>query len=266
MAVTTVKAGSLEYLTADNITASHCFTTRLGGVSRGQLTSLNLGWNRGDDPKNVEKNFQILATALGFDTNNLVLTRQTHSDIVRQVCRKDAKGLDNYSYPECDALITNDPGTVLVVFSADCTPVLLHDPVTGAVGAAHAGWRGTAAKIAAKTVQAMVKAYGCRPENIRAAVGPNIGPCCFATDRDVPDAMREAFGEAAREYIRKAEDKFYVNLKALNALQLRAAGVISVEIATECTACQTERFWSHRVTGGNRGSQGAIIVCKEGSE
>lgn len=262
MAVRTVKKGTLEYLAADNIAVPHCFTTRLGGVSQGYLASMNLGWNRGDEPGNVEKNFRILADALGFDTRCLVLTRQTHSDIVRQVCRKDAQGLDNHSYPECDGLITNDPGTALVVFSADCTPILLHDPVTGAVGAAHAGWRGTVAKIAAKTVQAMVDAYGCRPENIQAAIGPNIGPCCFETDRDVPDAMLDAFGDAAREYIRKIKDKYYVNLKALNALQLRAVGVNSVEIATECTACQPERFWSHRVTGGNRGSQGAIIVCK----
>ena len=262
MAVTTVKKGELEYLAADNIEVPHCFTTRLGGVSRGYLASMNLGAHRGDEPENVEKNFQILAGALGFDTQRLVLTRQTHSDIVRQVRREDAMGLDNHDYPECDALITDDPGTAIAVFTADCTPVLLHDPATGVVGAAHAGWRGTAAKIAAKTVRAMVDAYGCHPENIRAAIGPNIGPCCFETDRDVPDAMVEAFGDAAKEYIRKIGDKYYVNLKALNALQLRAVGVRSVEIAAECTACQPDRFWSHRITGGNRGSQGAVIVCE----
>lgn len=262
MAVTTVKIGSLEYLTADGITTPHCFTSRLGGVSQGYLASMNLGWNRGDDPENVEKNFRILADALGFDVHALVLTRQTHSDVVRQVCRKDANGFDNHAYPECDGLITNDPGTALVVFSADCTPVLLYDPVTGAVGAAHAGWRGTAAKIGAKTVQAMVDAYGCRPENIRAAIGPNIGPCCFETDADVPEAMQKAFGAEAEEHIRNTGNKYYVNLKALNALQLRAVGVKTVEIATECTACQPDRFWSHRITGETRGSQGAIIVCK----
>lgn len=262
MAVSTVKVGRLEYLTADGITTPHCFTTRLGGVSQGYLASMNLGAHRGDILANVEKNFQILADTLEFDIRSLVLTRQTHSDIVRQVCRKDARGVDNHDYPECDGLITNDPGTALAVFSADCTPVLLYDPVTGAVGAAHAGWRGTAAKIGAKTVQAMVDAYGCRPENIRAAIGPNIGPCCFETDQDVPEAMRKAFGAAAEEYIRAVGNKHYVNLKALNALQLRAVGVQTVEIAAQCTACQPDRFWSHRITGDKRGSQGAIIVCK----
>ena len=263
MAVRSVKVGKLEYLTADNITAPHCFTTRLGGVSEGALSSLNIGWNRGDQPGNVEKNFAILADALGFDCSKLVLTRQTHSDIVRQVCGKDAQGLDNHAYPECDALITNDPGTALVVFSADCTPVLLYDPVTGAVGAAHAGWRGTASKIAAKTVEAMVTAYGCQPEDIRAAIGPNIGQCCFETDRDVPDAMIAAYGSEAEPHIRPVGDKYYVNLKALNALALRQAGVVHIEISDACTVCQSERFWSHRVTGGQRGSQGAVIVCKE---
>ena len=87
MSVRNVKIGTLEYLTADNITAPHCFTTRAGGVSEGYLSSLNIGWNRGDLPGNVEKNFSVLADALGFDISRLVLTRQTHSDIVRQVCR-----------------------------------------------------------------------------------------------------------------------------------------------------------------------------------
>lgn len=264
MAVTTQKKGNLEYLTAEGIAVPHCFTTRLGGVSSGYLASLNLGMHRGDAPGNVEKNYQILAHTLDFDLKKLVLTRQIHSDIIRQVCHTDAKGLDNHDYPECDALITNDPGTALAVFSADCTPVLLHDPVTGAVGAAHAGWRGTAAGIAAKTAQAMMDAYGCKQENIRAAIGPNIGQCCFETDADVPEAMLRSFGDQAQDYIRKCGEKYYVNLKGLNALQLQAVGVTSVEIATQCTACQPDRFWSHRVTGGNRGSQGAIIVCKEG--
>lgn len=263
MAVNTVCVGTLEYLTADGIGVPHCFTTRLGGVSTGAFSSLNLGWNRGDPPENVEKNFHILAEALGFAPERLVLTRQTHSSIVRQVTSKDSLGLDNHAYPECDALITNDPGTVLAVFTADCTPVLLYDPVTGAVGAAHAGWRGTAADIAGKTARAMQQAYGCRPEHIRAAIGPNIAQCCFETDRDVPQAMLEAYGEAAQAHIRSAGSKYYVNLKEVNALSLRRAGVTNIEISDLCTACQPDRFWSHRITGGTRGSQGALIVCKE---
>ena len=110
----------------------------------------------------------------------------------------------------------------------------------------------------------MVATYGCRRGDIRAAIGPNIGQCCFETDRDVPDAMRRSFGKAAEEYILPKNNKYYVNLKGLNALQLQQAGVEIISVSRECTACQPDRFWSHRRVGALRGSQGAIIVCKEG--
>lgn len=263
----TVTKGALEYLCAPEITAPHCFTTRFGGVSRGYLDSLNIGIHRGDDWENVLKNYEILGNALGFDIHNLVLSHQTHTDTVTRVGKPETgAGLFAPELPECDALITNEPGVALAIFTADCTPILLHDPVTGAVGAAHAGWRGTASAIAGKTVAAMTRAYGCDPANIRAAIGPNIGPCCFQTDRDVPDAMLEAFGEAAMPFIRQQEDKYYVNLKEINALVLRQAGVRQIDISRDCTVCQSHRFWSHRVTHGLRGSQGAIIVCKEGCQ
>ena len=264
MSITCVTVGKLSYLTADNIGVPHCFTTRLGGVSQGYLASMNIGTHRGDDPENVRKNYEILASALGFDTRSLVLTHQTHTDRVLQVGKPEhGAGLFAPELPECDALITNEPGTALVIFTADCTPVLLHDPVTGAVGAAHAGWRGTAAGIAAKTVQAMCDAYGCKAENIRAAIGPNIAQCCFETHADVPQKMIESLGMAAKSYIRKQGEKYYVNLKAINALWLNRAGVQDVEISHVCTACNPELFWSYRRVGNARGSQGAIILCKE---
>ncbi len=263
MSVRSVKNGTLEYLAAEGIGAKHCFTTRLGGVSVGPLAGLNIGCHRGDAAENISENYEILANALDFDLKKLVLTRQTHSDIVRCVTCADHAGLDHHGYPECDALITNDPGTALVVFTADCTPILFSDPVTGAVGAAHAGWRGTAADIAGKTVRAMQTHFGCDPKNIRCAIGPNLGPCCFETDGDVPEAMLKAFGEAVRPHIRPAGNKFYVNLKAINALALSQAGVAHMEISTDCTRCNPSKYWSHRLHGPARGSQGAIIVCKE---
>ena len=263
MPITTVKLGQLEYLKADGIAVPHCFTTRLGGVSRGHLASMNLGVSRGDTAETVGENYGILADALGFDSKNLVLTRQTHSDIIRVVTKADHLGVDHHVYPECDGLVTCDPGTALVIFTADCTPVLLHDPVTGAVGACHAGWRGTAADIAGKTVRAMVEHFGCKPENICAAIGPNIAQCCFQTDADVPQAMIDALGDPATMHIRQVGDKYYVNLKAMNALFLARAGVRQIELSDACTACRTDLFWSHRRHGAARGSQGAIIVCKE---
>jgi len=263
MAIFTQKQGTLEYLTAGGISAPHCFTTRFGGVSEGPLASMNIAIKLDETRENVTRNFQILGSVLGFGIDDLVLTRQVHSDIVRVVDRSDCKGCFHRDYPECDALVTCTPGVALTVFTADCTPLLLHDPVTGAVGAAHAGWRGTASAIGAKTVQAMCREFGCSAENIHAAIGPNIGFCCFETDADVPEAMRDAFGPEVEPFIRAEGSKYYVNLKEINALILRRAGVRHIDISPDCTKCQPHRFWSHRIAGSNRGSQGAIIVCKE---
>lgn len=263
MSITTQKIGTLEYLTAEGIAVPHCFTTRFGGVSTGHLSALNIGMHRGDEPGNVEKNHEILASALGYDVKKTVLSHQIHSDMVRVVTEDDCLGLDHHNYPECDGLVTNTPGLALVVFTADCTPILLYDPVTGAVGAVHAGWRGTAMDITGKAVRVMEQTFGCDPENIRAAIGPNIGMCCFETDAEVPEAMVKTFGPAVEEYIHPSGQKYYVNLKGINRYALSRAGVACIEVSDVCTACQNQRFWSHRITHGARGSQGAIIVCKE---
>ena len=264
MAIVTKKQGTLEYLIAEGIAVPHAFTTRRGGVSTGTQASLNLAVGRGDSEDNVETNLRTLAFYLGFDAEKYVLTRQTHSDIVRVVTEADCKGFFHRDYPECDGLVTNTPGLTLMVFTADCTPLLLHDPVTGAVGAAHAGWRGTAQNIGGKAVEAMVKNFGCKPEDIRAAVGPNLSQCHFETDLDVPSALIAAYGEEVLPLIRQKGDKYFPDLKAINALALRRAGVRHIEISDACTWCESDRFWSHRVTKGDRGSQGAVITCKEG--
>ncbi len=264
MALITMKIGALEYAAAQGIAAPHCFTTRLGGVSTGHLASLNLSPSRGDKPENVLENYRRVGEILGFAPEDVVIARQTHSDIVRRVgLAQRGAGLTAPALEECDGLITDEPGTALFVSTADCTPILFYDPVTGAVGATHAGWRGTAADIAGKTVRAMAAAFGTRPEDLRCAIGPNIGFCHFETDGEVPQAMLDAFGDAALPYIRPAGEKFYLDLKAINALALRRAGVSQLEISGECTMCRPDRFWSHRATRGLRGAQGAIILCKE---
>ena len=264
MSVIPVKIGNLEYSYAEGIGAPHCFTTRLGGVSTGIFDSLNLNFSRGDDPEKVVENFRRIGAVLGFTPEDVVNARQTHSDIVVRVDQRNRGNLAvTGASPECDALITNTPGMALYVSTADCTPILLWDSETGAVGAAHAGWRGTVSAIGARTVEAMAREFGTKPENIRAAIGPNIGICHFETDADVPEAILEAFGQEARPFIQPKGDKYYVNLKEVNALVLRRAGVTHIEISDECTMCHPERFWSHRVTLGKRGAQGGIIVCKE---
>ena len=267
MPIITQKIGAIEYLTADGIGVPHCFTTRYGGVSTGYLASMNIGTRRGDELQNVARNYQLLGDLVGFSIDDVVAAKQIHSDIIYKVTASDRGGcLTEGASPVCDGLITNVPGIALNVFTADCTPILYHDPVTGAVGAAHAGWRGTAAGIAEKTVRAMVDAYGCDPANIHAAIGPHIGQCCFETDIDVPQAMIDALGADAEPYIEKRGEKYYVNLAEINTLFLRRAGIRHIESCPDCTACEPDRFWSYRRVGAKRGAQGAIIVCaKEGT-
>ena len=263
MSVITQKLGQLEYLTAEAIPVPHAFTTRFGGVSEGYLSSLNLGIHRGDRPENVMKNYENLGEALGFDIEKLVFTRQTHTNIVRVADESNCgEGLFREVLPECDALVTNTPGVVLAAFTADCTPILLHDPVTGAVGAVHAGWRGTVADIAGNAVRAMRESFGSDPADIRAAIGPNIASCCFETHSDVPNAVLAALGAEGEHCITPRGEKFHVDLKGVNAALLARAGVKNIEISTECTACRPDRFWSHRKVGNARGSQAAIIVCE----
>ena len=255
-----------EYLTSDAITGEvvHCFSTRHGGVSTGYLSSLNLGTHRGDDWNNVYENYRRLGAAVGFTPEQTVFTRQTHTDIVTRVGAADrGDGLFREVEPERDGICTNEPGVALVCFAADCTPILLHDPVRHAVAAVHAGWRGTAKGIAARAIETMIREFGADPARVQAAIGPCIGPCCFETDQNVPDAMLDALGEEAESFIRRVGEKYFLDLKQLNALWLRRAGVRHIDISQDCTRCQPDRFWSHRVTGQTRGSQAAVIMLRE---
>lgn len=257
-----------EYLTSTLLSGvAHCFSARGGGVSTGHLASLNLGIHRGDLRENVLENYRILGSAVGFTPEQTVFTHQRHTDVVVRVGAKDrTHGLFSEVTEERDGLITNEPGVALTVFSADCTPILLHDPVQGAVGAVHAGWRGTAAGIVLRCVEAMTRSFGTNPADLRAAIGPCIGPCCFETDRDVPDAMRAALGSLADDAIRDdGNGKYHVDLKRLNETWLRQAGVREIDVCPECTACQPDRFWSHRRVGDARGSLAAVIMRREAS-
>ena len=257
----------VTFLTADPLRDGgvlHGFSTRLGGVSPAPWDSLNLDDRRGDDPANVRENFRRLCAALDMDVRRAVLSRQVHRDDVRTVTAADAgKGLwTPRDYDSADALITDETDIPLVVFSADCNVILLHDPVRRAIGAAHAGWRGTALGIAAKTVRAMADAYGCDPTDIRAAVGPAIGQCCFETDGDVPAALRDALGADAEPFIDWNGQKYHIDLKAVNALWLQRAGVPSIDVCPDCTYCLSDLYWSHRRTGLSRGEQAAVICLK----
>lgn len=261
-----VQQGNLQYSVADSLSgAVHCFSTRLGGVSQGHLSTLNLGLHRGDDPAHVLENYRILGDAVGFSPADTVCGHQRHTDLIHVVTEENrGEGLLREHDRICDGQITDRPGVALVTFSADCTPILLFDPVRRAVGAVHAGWRGTASGIAAKAVEAMARTYGCDPANIRAAIGPCIGKCCFETDGDVPQAMLMALGGNALPAITRQGEKYHVDLKFLNALWLSRAGVGQVDISPDCTACHTDRYWSHRRMGDARGSMAGIIMLQGG--
>jgi len=244
--------------------AAHGFSTRLGGVSPAPWDSLNLGANRGDSREHVRENFSRFCAAVGTSVTALVKNHQVHSNRVRPVTRADvmsdpAQG----GIVEADGLVTDVPGLCLTIFSGDCIPLLFYDPIRRCIAAAHAGWRGTAAGIAARTVEAMVRDYGCQAQNILAAIGPGIGPCCFETHADVPDGLRDGLGEEASAYIRplSAPGKFSVDLKGANARFLQRAGVMPehISLCPACTACGLDVFWSHRVQGNNRGSMAAVI-------
>ena len=172
----------------------HGFSTRTGGVSPSPWNSLNLGVGRGDDPANVQENFRRLCGVLGLSHQRAVLSKQVHEDNIRLVTESDCgKGLFRQrDYASVDAMICREKHIPLVVFSADCGTILLYDPVQEAIGAVHAGWRGVASGLAAKTVRRMQEAFGTEPGDLLAATGPSIGACCFETDDDVPEAMRRA--------------------------------------------------------------------------
>lgn len=239
----------------------HGFSTRLGGASQGEFASMNLSFTKGDEYEPVMENHRWFAGAVGYLPERLVSTRQVHGDVVRIATEEDCgKGLRQEIDYECDALMTNVPGLPLMILTADCCPILLYDPVEKAVAAVHAGWRGTALGIAGKAAREMCRVYGCKGENIRAAIGPCVGQCCFETGPEVAEAMIAGLGPEAREHCRPQGEKFYVNLKAINKCFLEKAGVENISITDECTACNTDRYFSHRRMGDHRGSLASVIM------
>ena len=255
------------FYSADGIAAAggaaHGFSTRVGGVSQGMWESLNLGVSRGDDPDHVRENYHRFFAAIGADGSRIAMSSQVHGAVVRTITTADlhTDPYDKVGY-EADGLMTALPGVALVIYSADCIPILFHDPVRRVIAAVHAGWRGTAAGIATTAVERMRDVYGCRPADILAAVGPGIGPDCFETHEDVPNAMTAALSTAVLHHMKiKENGKFAVDLKGINAMRLEHAGLDPDHIAVSslCTACSPDKFWSHRKLGTNRGSMAAAI-------
>jgi hypothetical protein len=241
----------------------HGITTRHGGISRGPYATLNLTKN-GDDAAAVEENLARACAALAVRREDLVSPNQRHTANVRRVDRDDRGRV----LPGYDALITDQAGVPLLLRYADCVPVLIYDPCRHAIGLVHSGWRGTVLGITRATVTAMTEAYGCRPADMIAAVGPSIGPCCYEVGQEVVDAVLQAFrmpDEPARggnELLAGGPGRRHLDLWAANALWLREAGVGQVELASICTACHRDEFFSYRASKGTTGHFGAIMQLK----
>jgi len=236
---------------------THGIFTRDGGTSQAPWASLNLGGNVGDDPKAVRLNHELMYAALGLSERRACTVWQVHSaDVV--IVTNPVRGRRWLAL--ADGMITDRPDTPLAMRFADCTPLLFRDPTSGVVGIAHAGWRGTVQGIARHMVEAMVQAYGCKPSNIQAGIGPGIGPERYQVGEEVVTAVQEYFGTIEGMIRRDHADKTaYFDLWAANRLDLERAGVEQIEVAGICTAQRTHEFFSHRAEKGRTGRFGAVL-------
>jgi YfiH family protein len=222
-------------------------STRLGGVSPEPL-GMNLSYRVGDEPARVARNREIFFGALGVPVNALAVPGQVHGAVVRHAT---APG----EYPECDAIVTSIPGVFCCVSVADCLPVLLFDPRRSVVAAVHAGWRGTAAGIAAEAVRAMRSAHGSAPGDVLAFIGPGASACCYAVGEEVAARFR------AEHLRRPAGGEVYADLKAANAAQLADEGVRAdrIEIHPSCTISEPTLLHSYRRDGARSGRMMGVI-------
>lgn len=240
----------------------HAVFTRRGGVSPPPFDSLNLGSTVGDDDANVQANRLRMASALGVSEADTRTTWQVHGADVVVAWRDEPQG---WPPPKADAIITGDAGVALVMRFADCVPILLYDPVRRVAGLAHAGWRGTLAGVAPAVLLAMHEAFGTRPADVVAGIGPAIGPCCYEVGPEVVAGARECFPGAPDVIVLPVNGHGgpHFDLWAANAYALRRAGVEHVEVAGLCTSCQNYDFFSHRAEAGQTGRFGVGIALKE---
>ena len=251
----------------------HGFSTRKGGVSKEHLSSLNLGFNLGDEKEKVLENFRILGSLFEAKPEDFVLTQQTHSANVRHVGREDrGKGIfRERDYTDVDALMTDEEGVILSAFSADCVPILFYDKGHRAIASCHSGWRGTHGRILARVIEAMQREFSSKPEEIYIAIGPSICKNCYEVSEDVGEAFLDAF-PALREMTKNAspiervsEEKFHIDLWELNrwiALE-NSIPAENISISGYCTMERPDLFFSHRYSQGKRGVQGAFIGLSE---
>lgn len=264
-------AHTVPYLTYNSLSEinfiNHAFSTRLGGVSEGEFTSMNMAFNRGDNPESVTENYKRICKSAGFDFDSLTASAQDHNTFVRAVTSEN-KGVGIYKprdLQSVDALITNEKGVTLVTYYADCTPLFFVDTKQKAIGLAHAGWRGTVGRIGEKVVKKMTELYGTNPADIVAAIGPAISVCCYEVDKPCADnfyALSDL--DSSRFVFPKDNGKYMIDLLETNRQILVTAGVKNenITVSDVCTNCNSELLWSHRATKGKRGTMSAFMCIK----
>lgn len=258
----------LTYNALDKISfIKHCFSTRLGGVSRGEFESMNLSFGRGDSDENVTENYRRLCQSAGLEFDSLTASAQDHHTFVRKVGVNE-RGIGIYKPKDMqsvDALMTDERGITLVTYYADCTPIYFVDIKNKAIALAHAGWRGTAGRIAEKVVNAMKDSYGTDPSELICAIGPAISKCCYEVDESccqhfkaMDDLNTEAF------IFTKDGGKYMLDLLEVNRQILIKSGVRNenITISDLCTCCNSELLWSHRATKGKRGGMAAFMCLR----
>lgn len=244
----------------------HGFTTRLGGVSKGIFQSMNLSFSRGDNNEDVLENYRIIAEHEHLDLHNFVASAQTHTTNIRIVTKKDCgKGiLKEKDYNNIDGLMTNEPGIVLFTYYADCVPLFFVDTEKKVIALSHSGWRGTVKKMGQVTVERMEQEYGCKPENIVAAIGPSICQKCYEVSREVIEEFEKNFTEdECRQFIeKKTEEKYQLDLWKVNEIILENAGIQkdNIENRNICTCCNKDILFSHRGLEGKRGNLAAFLT------
>lgn len=245
----------------------HGFSTRLGGVSKGIYSSMNLSFTQGDSVENVLENYRRMAMAIGVKEENLVRARQTHTTNVHKVTTENK----NEELQDVDGLITDVPGICLTTTYADCVPLYFVDPVHKAIGLSHSGWRGTVGKMGRETLRRMKEEYGTKAEDVVAAIGPSICQECYEVSEDVIAKFKEAFDEIYWKDLfyqkenQKEIKKYQLNLWKANEIILLEAGVLKEHIAVTnvCTNCNSDVLFSHRASKGKRGALAAFLALSE---
>ena len=236
----------------------HAIFTRLGGRSRGACAGLNVGSLVGDDPAAVQANHERIYACLGLAPAAVVTARQVHGAQVAVVGSSDAGTV----VPSTDAVVSNEMGITLLLRFADCAPVVLYDPQRRAIGLAHAGWRGLVAGVVANTVAALQSAFGCRPADVLAGVGPAIGPCCYQVGPDVVAEVERVFDHPGDLFTGQPDGTMHFDLPAAVRRHLQLCGVTRIEDSGLCTSCHTDEFFSHRAEHGRTGRFAAVVTLQ----